>query len=114
MKTTLTTLAAAAAFAVAGLAVAQTNANPPSSTPGNGCTATANAMRGGNMSANPSGKACNDQATPTAATAAPATTAQTAPSTGMSSGSTTMGNTASTTDMSAPARTSRVARADRN
>jgi hypothetical protein len=111
MKTTFTTFIAAAAFAAAGIAVAQTSANPPSSTPGNGCTATANAMRGGNMSANPSGKACADGTTPTAATAAPAaTTAQTAPAASTSS-TTTMGNTAPAADTGAP---TRVARADRN
>jgi hypothetical protein len=124
-KTTLSTLIAAAALAAGGLAMAQ--ADPPSSTPGNNCTATGNAMKGGNMSASPSKSACGPEATANTATvmpaAAPATaavapapapaaavaTTEPAPS-ATTADTTSMGNTAA-----APApKRMRVAKADRN
>ena len=71
-KTILTTLMAASTLAAGGFAFAQ--ANPPSSTPGNNCTATGNAMRGGNMSASPSGTACASASTAATATAPAADT----------------------------------------
>ncbi|MBI5275750.1 MAG: hypothetical protein HY854_04760 [Burkholderiales bacterium] len=76
-KTTLTTLAAAVSLVAAGLAFAQgtdPRELPPSSTAGNGCTATANAMRGGNMSASPTAKPCIAEPAPIAA--APAVVAE--------------------------------------
>ena len=111
-KTTLATLFAAAAMAAGGLAMAQ--ANPPSSTAGNNCTATGNAMRGGNMSANPSGTACGTQAgTNTTAATDTGATANSGANTGMNSttsGATAMGNTAA----EPAAKPMRVAKADRN
>ena len=67
-KFSIATLLAAVALAAGGIAVAQ-----PSSTAGHGCTATANAFRGGNMSAQPATGAvtCTSQGA-TAAVVAPA------------------------------------------
>jgi hypothetical protein len=79
-KTTLTTLAAAVTLVAAGVAVAQgTDPRfvPPSSTAGNGCTATANAMRGGNLSASPTAKPCVAPEAPVAV--APAVVAEPPP-----------------------------------
>lgn len=104
-KTTLGTLIAAAAFAASGLAVAQTE---PSSTAGNNCTATGNAMKGGNMSANPSKTACGTQGSANTAAAATTGTTTAEPATS-TAGTTAMGNT------TAPAtKPMRVAKADRN
>ncbi|WP_395686206.1 hypothetical protein [Caenimonas koreensis] len=69
IKLTLTTLAAAATMAVGGLAIAQ--GNPVTSTPGAGCTATANAMRGGNLGGSATNKDCVSNPAPTAAAPAP-------------------------------------------
>ena len=104
-KTILSTLIAAATLAAGGLAMAQ--ADPPSSTPGNNCTATGNAMRGGNMSASPSKTACAGSGATTAAATTktePATTASTADTS-------SMGNTAAAPAAKKPMR---VAKADRN
>jgi hypothetical protein len=110
-KTTLGTLIAAAAFAASGLAMAQ--ADPPSSTAGNNCTATGNAMKGGNMSANPSKTACGTQGSAnTAAAVSPSTTSTTTADSATSAstaGTTAMGNTTAPS-----AKPMRVAKADRN
>jgi hypothetical protein len=105
-KITLSTLIAAATLAAGGFAVAQST--PPTSTPGAGCTATANAMRGGNLGGQATNKECGtaDTAKTAAAPAGPATT-ETTTSAGAADSS-TMGNTGAT---AAPAR---VAKADRN
>ncbi len=115
-KTTLGALIAAAAFATAGLAVAQ---NEPTSTAGNNCTATGNAMKGGNMSASPSKTACGAQGSANSAAATTTTTstnntASTAPADSAASantaGTTAMGNTTAPSS----AQPMRVAKADRN
>ena len=108
-KLTFNALIAAATLAAAGVAMAQ--ANPPTSTPGAGCTATANAMRGGNLGGSATNKDCvspgaSTAAAPAATTAAPATTASTTTS---ATESTAMGNTAAK-----PAKPMRVAKSDRN
>lgn len=111
-KMSLTTLIAAATMAFGGVALAQTT--PPTSTAGAGCTATANAMKGGNLGGSPSSTACG-----TTANAAPAatTTTGTAPMTSntTSTASTDMGaaSTMGTTAAAAPSRPVRVARAAR-
>jgi hypothetical protein len=66
-KSAAFSLVAAASVIFAAAAVAQQTESNITSTPGNGCTATANAMRGGNLSANPTNKACADAAAPVAA-----------------------------------------------
>lgn len=119
MKTnmSLTTLIAAATMAFGGVALAQTM--PPTSTAGAGCTATANAMKGGNLGGSPSSTACGTTAN--AAPAAATTTTGTAPMTSntTSAASTdtgaasTMGTTAAAAP-SRPVRVARAARADRN
>ena len=114
-KNTLTALIAAAALSVAGLAVAQSTPKVLSSTAGDKCTATGNAMRAGNLGGSPSTTACNDtgNAKTAAAPAATATTDTTTSAGASTLGSSTMGNTAST-NAPAPTRVARVARADRN
>jgi hypothetical protein len=104
-KPTLTTLIATAGLLAGAAALAQKVQIPDemrTSTPGAGCTATANAMRGGNLGGSPNPNACAD---------APATAAAVAPA-GASglAGSSAMGNTAAAAG-SAPAR---EPRADRN
>ena len=115
-KTSLSALVAAVALIASGIAMAQ--ANPPTSTPGAGCTATANAMKGGNLGGTASPNInCGPGTAPTAAAApAPAPiAAQPAPA-----ADTTASKTATTADSSAmgaapaPVRKTRVARADRN
>lgn len=107
-KLTLTTLIAAAALSAGGFAVAQSSA--PTSTPGNGCTATANAMKGGNMGSSPSAIACADGTTPTAAAATGTTSATPAAgATTTAADSSAMGNSGA--KRAAPLR---VAKADRN
>ena len=90
-KFTLTTLIAAATLAVGGFAVAQSNL--PTSTAGNGCTATANAMKGGNLSASPANIGCTSASNATA----PAAAVMTEPATASS------GAPVNTTGMGAPA-----------
>lgn len=68
-KLTITTLIAAATMAVAGLAIAQ--GQPVTSTAGNGCTATANAMRGGNLGSTATNKDCVSTPAPMAVAPAP-------------------------------------------
>ena len=111
-KLSLTTLAAAAAFALAGVATAQTTsapANPPTSTAGNGCTATGNAMRGGNLGGTATNKDCGTPAT-SAAVVAPAATTETTTSTTTSAGA----GSAPVEQAPAAAKPVRTARADRN
>lgn len=110
-KLSFTTLIAAATLGFGGFAMAQ-----PTSTPGAGCTATANAMRGGNLGSSPTDAACttagSKAATPAAA-AATTTTTQAAPSTTSNAAVTSgMGTTAVVAER-APVRTTRVARAPR-
>lgn len=117
-KISLTTLIAGATLAFAGVAMAQ--ANPPTSTPGAGCTATANAMRGGNLGSSPSDTACTTAGAKAAAAPAATTTTQAAPAPvidtsaktnmAVSSGTGNPAPVAST----APIRVARAARADRN
>jgi hypothetical protein len=110
-KLTLTALVATATLAIGGFAIAQTPADAPTSTPGRGCTATANAMRAGNMGASATNKDCVSAPTTTAAApAAPITQATTASSSDSPTTSSAMGASA---DTSSPA-PMRVARADRN
>jgi len=119
-KTSLSALVAAVTLVVSGAAMAQ--ANPPTSTPGAGCTATANAMKGDNMGGHPSTTACADQpkaAAAAVAVPAPATAAAPAPATTNSTES--VASTAPRADSSAMGaagtkhvRKHRVARADRN
>lgn len=108
-KMSLTTLIAAATLAIAGVAMAQSN--PPSSTAGAGCTATANAMRGGNLGSSPSDIACTTAGAKTAAAPAVTTTTEAAPAT-----NTSMAGSAGTSNSGAMANSAptRVARADRN
>jgi hypothetical protein len=105
IKTTLATLIATT-LAAGGFAIAQTN--PPSSTPGAGCTATANAMRGGNLGGSPSNIDCAAAGSANTAAAATGTTkAEAAPA--ASTGTSAMGNSAAK-----PAKPMRVAKSDRN
>lgn len=119
LKFSLAGLITVAALAAGGVAVAQ-----PTSTAGNGCTATANAMKGGNLGGTASSKECGT--TPVANTAvAPAAqmTTQAAPMTTTTTnstksdtamtGSSSMGGSAPMAT-SRPTRVARAARADRN
>jgi hypothetical protein len=117
-KMSLATLLAAAALAAGGVAFAQ--ANPQTSTAGNNCTATGNAMRGGNLGGQPSNTACTDRpaanaAAPAATTAAPMAATTTPPS-GSNMGAAPAADTTATAAPAAPAPAApmRVARADRN
>lgn len=113
-KMSLTTLIAAATLAFGGVAIAQ-----PSSTAGAGCTATANAMRGGNLGSSPSDIGCTTAgakttaAAPVAATATPVAAPAAAPMT-----TTTTTSTAVAADtgnsVAKPVRMARAPRADRN
>ena len=121
MKTTpcLYTLIAAATLAIGGNALAQ--AGPPTSTAGGGCTATGNAMRGGNLGGHATNTPCGPAAavapaiiTPVPAAAAPAAPAPVAAAPAASTG---MGAPAVAAETpAAPARSApvRVAKADRN
>lgn len=116
-KMSLTTLIAAATLAVSGLAMAQSN--PPTSTAGAGCTATANAMKGGNLGSSPTGVDCTTAGAKTAAAPAAVTTrttesAASTPSTTMSGSSATVMSDSDTKVARAPVRMARAARADRN
>jgi len=105
-KPTLTTLIATAGLLAGAAALAQKVQIPDemrTSTPGAGCTATANAMRGGNLGGSPNPNACADAPATAAAAAAPAGASGLA-------GSSAMGNTGAAAG-SAPAR---EPRADRN
>lgn len=108
-KTTLSTLIAAATLTMGGFAVAQ--ANPPTSTPGNGCTATANAMKGGNMGSSPSAIEC---ATPAGAPTAAAATGSTTAAPATSARTTAADSSAMGSSGAARAAPMRVAKADRN
>ncbi len=113
-KSTLSTLIAAATLAVSGIAFAQTTANPPTSTPGAGCTATANAMKGGNLGGSPSDTACTSAGARATAAAAPApatTAAATTDATPMANSSAKSSSMGAAPAKAAPMR---VARADRN
>jgi hypothetical protein len=124
-KMWFTSLAAAAALTAGGVALAQSTANPPTSTPGAGCTATGNAMRGGNLGGPPMATGCPQGATAGTAAVAPAAPA---PATASTSGGAAMNRSADTDTSSATAssrathhmasasshRTTHVARADRN
>jgi hypothetical protein len=103
-KISLTTLIAAATLAAGGVAMAQPGPDMgeyvPSSTAGAGCTATANAMRAGNLGGSPSRTACPNWGSPSAEMAAGTTT----------NGTSGMGNSGAMAN-SAP---TRVAPADRN
>lgn len=119
-KASFITVVAAATLSLGGVAVAQSIANPPSSTAGHGCTATANAMRGGNMSASPSGTACGPEATANTAAvvapAAPAALVAPAAPVAQSAATTSMDSTSGmgSSGASAGQAPMRVARADRN
>lgn len=105
MSKRLTLIAIASVAAAA--AFAQTPNIPPelrTSTAGNGCTATANAMRGGNLGGSPTLKPCGDAAAPMAA--APAVQSAVVAAPVPVAESTSMGSGAA-----APMR---AARADRN
>lgn len=110
-KYILSTVIALAAVASAGMTVAQT------STPGAGCTATANAMRGGNLGGSATNKDCVTTPASTAAMPAPMTTTATPTPMAAPAPST---NTAAMPDSSmmasaTPTRTrTRSAKADRN
>jgi hypothetical protein len=122
-KMWITSLVAGVALAAGGVALAQSTANPPTSTPGAGCTATGNAMRGGNLGGEPMATGCPQGATAGTAAAAPA-----APATASTSGGATMNRSADTGTSSTTAssstthhmasasshRMTHVARADRN
>ena len=108
-NTTLGTLIAAAALAASGFAMAQ--ADTPSSTAGNNCTATCNAMKGGNMSASPSKTSCGTQGSANTAAADTTSTTTAEPATSAS----TAGSTAICNTAAAPStQPMRVAKADRN
>jgi hypothetical protein len=114
-KMSLTTLLAAATLAIGGAAIAQ--ANPQTSTAGNNCTATGNAMRGGNLGGHASNTACTDRpaanaAAPAAATAAPMAATTPPPASTNMGAAPAADNTAAAAP--APAAPMRVARADRN
>ena len=110
-KFTFTAIVAAATLATAGFAVAQT------STPGAGCTATANAMRGGNLGGDATNKDCVSATAKSAAMPAAASTTTTSTPMAAPAPST---NTATMSDSSTvasatPTRTrTRSAKADRN
>lgn len=126
-KTTLTSFIAAAACVIGTVAMAQTAVVPadqaPTSTPGAGCTATGNAMRGGNMGGDASATACAPKAKGIAATPSTTSTpavvgstsspATVAPSYSGSTASTASTDTTTASNQPAPAKT-RVAKADRN
>jgi hypothetical protein len=113
MKTnmSLTTLIGAAALVIGSVAVAQstTGAPPPTSTAGNGCTATGNAMKGGNLGGQASSIACDEKAK-TAATTTTTTTETASATTANTAAPVAMGNSGEPV-RKAPVR---VARADRN
>ena len=96
-KMWFTSLAAAAAFAASGIVLAQstapTTSYPPTSTPGAGCTATGNAMRGGNLGGEPRATGCPQGTTAGTAAVAPAP----APATASTSGTATMNRSDDTT-----------------
>ncbi len=116
-KMSLTTLIAAATLAFGGVAMAQ-----PTSTAGAGCTATANAMRGGNLGSSPSDIACTTAgakttAAPVAAAATPVAAPAAAPmtTTTTTSAPTNTAVAADTGNVRAkPVRMARAPRADRN
>jgi hypothetical protein len=114
MKTnmSLTTLIGAAALVIGSVAVAQSTAvaPPPTSTAGNGCTATANAMKGGNLGGQASAIACDEKAAPVAAARTTTTETVSTTTTSPAAAPIAMSNTAE------PVRKApmRVARADRN
>jgi hypothetical protein len=112
-KLTLTALAAAATLAIGGIAMGQVN--PPTSTPGAGCTATGNAMKGGNLGGSPTNKDCGPGTTAatTGAVVTPAApaAASTAPA---DTGSTASAAPAGTAPMASGPTGAKVARADRN
>ncbi|WP_048439437.1 hypothetical protein [Caenimonas sp. SL110] len=111
MKNLSLALIAAATLAAGGFAVAQSN--PPTSTPGAGCTATANAMKGGNLGGTATNKDCVSSPATTAVVPAPAPMVSTTPAPAPM-----VANTPAPAPMvaQAPARPApmRVARADRN
>lgn len=107
-KTLLGAALAATGLALGSLAFAQ--ANPPTSTAGAGCTATANAMRGGNLGGTPSTTACTTSANTAASANAAADTAA------VPAGSAGMGASAADSGTAVSANTGarmRPARADR-
>lgn len=118
-KMSLTTLLAAAILAFGGVATAQ-----PTSTPGAGCTATANAMRGGNLGSSPSDIGCTTAgaknaaapvAAPVAATAMPAAAPAAAPvTTTMTTSTAVAADNSGARTVRAPIRVARAPRADRN
>lgn len=117
-KKTLTTLIAVATLAIGGVAMAQ-----PSSTAGAGCTATANAMKGGNLGGSPSDIGCTTAGSARTTAAAPVATTTTtkveAPAaTSMATSATApapMTTAAEPTRVArAPVRVARAPRADRN
>jgi hypothetical protein len=127
MNKTLAALAAASSLALGGFALAQSpgaaggsDAQPKTSTPGAGCTATGNAMSAGNLGGNATNKNC-DSTNTTAATPAPATAAApatVAPDTSSSSAPSTAAAAPASTDTTASTASpapapKRVARADR-
>ena len=108
-KFTFTAIVAAATLATAGFAVAQT------STPGAGCTATANAMRGGNLGGSATNKDCVSSPASTAAMPAPATTTSTPMAAPAPSTNAAVMSDSSTVASATPTRTrTRSAKADRN
>jgi hypothetical protein len=120
MKTnmSITALIGAAALVIGGVAVAQstTGAPPPTSTAGNGCTATGNAMKGGNLGGHASAIACDEKGMPVAATRT--TTTETASTTSVAPAA-AAAPAAAPTAMASPSEPvrkapMRVARADRN
>lgn len=110
-KSTLHTLIAVATLAAAGVAFAQSQ--PPTSTPGAGCTATANAMRGGNLGGTATNKDCVSAGAKTAVVpAAPVAAAPAAAPAVVEATPST--STAMGAPEAAPAKPMRIARADRN
>jgi hypothetical protein len=132
-KSTFATVATAAALAFGGIALAQSPAGTPSSsdvppktsTPGAGCTATGNALSGGNLGGPGTSKDCRGTTTmgapaaaaapATVATPAPAPAASPAPDTSAQSAAAAPAPSTSTTTAasSTPPPPQRVARADR-
>jgi hypothetical protein len=112
-NTTFTTLIAGALLVIGSVAVAQSTAGapPPTSTAGNGCTATANAMKGGNLGGQASAIACNEKAAPVAA--ARTTTTETVSTTTVSQPANPPA-IVSSNEPAPKAAPMRVARADRN